>query len=102
MPPVRDTRSSRLPAWLWPLGCCLLLAACSARGCGEAPDPSEAPVETTTPEVTLPPATLTLAIITDLKGYLEPCGCTSRPLGGIDRVAARIAATRSAGPTLTL
>ncbi len=37
---------------------------------------------------------LRLAILTDLKGYLEPCGCTSRPLGGIDRTAAQIRALR--------
>ena len=33
---------------------------------------------------------LRLAVVTDLKGYLEPCGCTSDPLGGIDRLAAQI------------
>lgn len=33
---------------------------------------------------------LRLAIVTDLKGYLEPCGCTSNPLGGIDRLAAQV------------
>lgn len=99
MPPVSAKRRSRLAARLWPLGCGLLLAACTARGCGESPaEPTETPAH----EVALPPATFTLAIITDLKGYLEPCGCTSRPLGGIDRVAARIATTRAAGPTLTL
>jgi hypothetical protein len=30
---------------------------------------------------------LRVAVVTDLKGYLEPCGCTSDPLGGIDRMA---------------
>ena len=34
---------------------------------------------------------LRMAVVTDLKGYLEPCGCTSDPLGGIDRLAAQIA-----------
>jgi predicted CXXCH cytochrome family protein len=33
-------------------------------------------------------------VVTDLKGYLEPCGCTSDPLGGIDRLAAQISALR--------
>ncbi|MBP7685042.1 MAG: hypothetical protein KBB95_24215, partial [Deltaproteobacteria bacterium] len=98
MPEVNATRGSRLTARLWGLGCCLLLAACTARGCGGDPDGGESPLV----EATLPPPAFTLAIVTDLKGYLEPCGCTSRPLGGIDRVAARIAATRAAGPTLTL
>lgn len=76
------------------MGCLLLLVVgCGARGCGreERPDGAETP-----------PPTLTLAIITDLKGYLEPCGCTSRPLGGIDRLAAQVSACRAQGPTLTL
>jgi hypothetical protein len=38
-----------------------------------------------------------MALVTDLKGYLEPCGCTSDPLGGIDRLAAQIRALRD-GP----
>lgn len=41
---------------------------------------------------------LRLAVVTDLKGYLEPCGCTSDPLGGIDRLAAQIRILRE-GPT---
>lgn len=43
---------------------------------------------------------LRLAVITDLKGYLEPCGCTSDPLGGIDRMAAQIEALRKDGVPL--
>lgn len=31
-----------------------------------------------------------IVAITDLNGYLEPCGCTSRPLGGMDRFAYRL------------
>jgi hypothetical protein len=46
---------------------------------------------------------LRLALVTDLKGYLEPCGCTSDPLGGIDRLAAQIRALRSGkSPVLVL
>lgn len=41
-----------------------------------------------------PEPALRLAVVTDLKGYLEPCGCTSNPLGGIDRLAARVRALR--------
>ena len=41
---------------------------------------------------------LRIAVVTDLKGYLEPCGCTSDPLGGIDRLAAQIRALRE-GPS---
>lgn len=35
----------------------------------------------------LPRPTLRFAFVTDVKGYLEPCGCTSRPLGGVHRLA---------------
>jgi len=37
---------------------------------------------------------LRLVLVTDLKGYLEPCGCTSNPLGGIDRLAAQVGTLR--------
>ncbi len=40
---------------------------------------------------------LRIAVVTDLQGYLEPCGCTSDPLGGIDRLAAQIRLLRD-GP----
>jgi hypothetical protein len=31
-----------------------------------------------------------LAALTDLNGYLEPCGCQSRPLGGVDKAATQL------------
>lgn len=50
-----------------------------------------------------PRPSLRLVVATDLAGTLEPCGCTSRPLGGIDRMAAAVADVREAGvPTLFL
>lgn len=49
----------------------------------------------------LPRPTLRLVVATDLLGYLEPCGCQSRPLGGIDKLAATLASVRRDGaPTL--
>lgn len=57
----------------------------------------------TGPAPALPAATFRLAILTDPKGYLEPCGCTSRPLGGIDRLAAQLAALeRQGAPVVAL
>ncbi|MDQ3037257.1 MAG: hypothetical protein M3Y87_32990, partial [Myxococcota bacterium] len=51
----------------------------------------------------LPRTDLRLVVITDLMGYLEPCGCTSRPLGGIDRLAAALREARAgSAPTLFL
>lgn len=54
--------------------------------------------EDTTPRApALAPPDLRILVLTDLSGYLEPCGCTSRPLGGIDRLAARVGALRQEG-----
>ncbi len=88
----------------------IVCAACvGAQGCGErrgatqtaagasvaeeptpAPDPNEKP-------------SLRLIAFTDLSGYLRPCGCQSRPLGGIDKAAAQLATLRADGtPTVLL
>jgi len=58
-------------------------------GCSRG-QPHKGPAEPASPS-------LRLAVVTDLQGYLEPCGCTSDPLGGIDRLAAKIRALRD-GP----
>ncbi len=60
-------------------------------GCGsnEPPPPP--------PRVQLPQPTVRLFVLTDMEGYLEPCGCTSRPLGGVDRLAAKLASHRADG-----
>lgn len=63
----------------------LVLAAC---GGNEPSRPAE------------PTPDLRVVAITDLQGYLEPCGCTSRPLGGIDRLAARLTALSEGTPTI--
>ena len=36
-----------------------------------------------------------LVALTDVSGYLEPCGCQSKLLGGIDRAAAKLQALRA-------
>jgi len=54
-------------------------------------------VEPTPDPAALEDPELRLLVITDLDGYLEPCGCTSRPLGGIDRMSARLQALRDEG-----
>jgi len=66
----------------------LLLAVVGALACnGEArppgaKQPSAALVQTSG----LSPA-LRIVAVTDMNGYLEPCGCQSRPLGGVDKAA---------------
>lgn len=50
-----------------------------------------------------PPAQLKLLVLTDPKGYLEPCGCNLRPLGGVDRLATIVGRARGQGlPLLVL
>ncbi len=83
---------ARTPRMRWLL---IVLALGLAPGCSRGPS-KQAPDGKPSP-------TLRLAIITDLKGYLEPCGCTSRPLGGIDRLAAQIGGLRDGSvPLLVL
>jgi len=47
-------------------------------------------------------ASIRLYFLADLDGYLEPCGCQARPLGGIDRVASLIERERAQHPNSLL
>ncbi len=82
---------SFLSRWLAPMLVVALAAGTSGASCGDDERP------TTPARVERPPPTLRLVVLTDIKGYLEPCGCTSRPLGGIDRTAAKVKALRDEG-----
>jgi len=79
----------------------LIILTGSGGSCSEG---SREPTTPSVPEVaapTLGDANLRLVVITDLMGMLEPCGCTSRPLGGIDGLSAALtAARRQDGDTL--
>jgi hypothetical protein len=44
------------------------------------------------------PPSVRLYFLVDLDGYFEPCGCNSRPLGGIDRLAHFIERERANAP----
>ena len=71
----------------------VLVATAIGASCGESS-------RSTTPlPVRRPTPSARLVVLTDLKGYLEPCGCTSRPRGGIDRMAARLSVLRRGVPT---
>ena len=82
----------------------LVLLTGSGGSCSEeqhretTPPPGEVTIE----EAELPPTDVRLLVITDLDGYLEPCGCTSRPLGGIDRMSARVRSLSGEGPPSAL
>jgi hypothetical protein len=74
----------------------LVALACAGFHCTrdsrEAPSPSPKP-----------PADLRLWVVTDPRGYLEPCGCQLRPLGGVDKLATVLAEGRKdPTPSLTL
>jgi 2',3'-cyclic-nucleotide 2'-phosphodiesterase (5'-nucleotidase family) len=69
-------RALRVAAGVW-------LALAAACGDGARPPTAQAPGRPVRPS-------LRLVLMTDLGGYLEPCGCQSRPLGGIDKAAARL------------
>ncbi len=58
------------------------VAACSGGGSASSKQPAEG-------------ASFTLFVTTELRGTIEPCGCTSDPLGDLARTAALIARARS-------
>ncbi|MDB4986393.1 MAG: Cytochrome c family protein [Myxococcaceae bacterium] len=87
-----------------------LLAACGGSRC-DANQPHTAPVASPDKPsaakplaaIKLPRADLRLVLLTDPLGYLEPCGCQKRPLGGLDKLATVLAEARAGGvPTLLL
>ncbi|MEO0324866.1 MAG: multiheme c-type cytochrome [Myxococcota bacterium] len=85
-----DSRARPWPLWL------LMIACAGGQGCGGADErPDAGPAVAATPA----PA-LRVVALTDLQGYLEPCGCSENMLGGIDRFAARVAALADEAPTL--
>lgn len=88
-------RRSSLIAALVPLA---IGAGTLVLGCGG--DEIAAPSTSPAPSLPTPRPDLRIVAITDLQGYLEPCGCTSRPLGGIDRLAARVRQLSSEAPTV--
>src|SRR3954467_5460688 len=73
----------------------LIILTGSGGSCSEARHEPPTPTVPEIGAVSLGAPDLRLVVLTDLKGYLEPCGCTSRPLGGLDRLAARLAELRS-------
>ena len=79
----------------------LVVLTASAGSCSQEARQQTTPTPARVAPADLPRPDLRLLVLTDLDGYLEPCGCTSRPLGGIDRLAARLAEVRADGvPTV--
>lgn len=87
----------RIRSTLWVLLC--VLGACAGVRC----DGSKRSAPQDVAAVQAPRPDLRLLIATDPMGYLEPCGCQLRPLGGLDKLATAVAAQRKDGvPTLLL
>lgn len=75
----------------------LLILTGSGGSCSEARHEPTTPTVPQIESVSLGMPDVRLVVLTDLRGYLEPCGCTSRPLGGLDRLAARLHELRGDG-----
>jgi 2',3'-cyclic-nucleotide 2'-phosphodiesterase (5'-nucleotidase family) len=73
----------------------LFWLSAAAFSCDKQPKQPAEPVQ--------PKADVRLLVLTDPKGYLEPCGCQQRPLGGLDKLATLLKQERADGtPTLLL
>ncbi len=93
------TRGFRSLPWiaLCALAACAGARCDSTRNAAGPGSPAQARVRSA------PRPDLRLLIVTDPRGYLEPCGCTERPLGGVDKLATLVAeARRDEVPTLLL
>ena len=91
---------SLLPVALLAFGACLGAAS----SCQRTPAPPGGAVARPTPPTPPAPATPALRVyfLVDLDGYLEPCGCQQRPLGGIDRIARVVENERAAAPNAVM
>lgn len=69
-------------------------AACNGRVHGPPVQPTPRAVPAVDPNI----PTLRIYFLADLDGYLEPCGCQTRPLGGIDRIAEVMRREHAAAP----
>lgn len=66
------------------LGC----LSCSGRGAGHGPS--------------IPPTQVTLFALGELRGQIEPCGCTTDPLGDLARTAELVSQARARGPVVVV
>jgi len=77
------------------VGCALiyLLVACSGRGSERKGNPPPASAAGTT---------FTLFALAEVRGQIEPCGCTTDPLGDLARTARAVAEARDRGPVVVV
>ena len=76
--------------------CLAGLATFVALGCGQRPR------ERTADPTPAPRPTFTLFGLAEVRGQIEPCGCTTDPLGDLARTASLVESARAQGPVLVL
>lgn len=88
----------------WAICCLAGLAVAAAPACSGQPRPGGTGSGSGSNDVvpTVPPPTLTVFALAELRGQVEPCGCTTNPLGDLARTAKIIADARAAGPVLVV
>ena len=74
--------------YLLGIAACAALAACSGRGTAGGP--------------ATPATRLTVFALGELRGQIEPCGCTTDPLGDLARTAELVSQARAKGPVLVV
>jgi hypothetical protein len=99
---VPGTERLRMPRRVLVLAVAALIVLTGSGGsCSEGRHEPTTPAVPDVQPAALGAPDLRVVVLTDLKGYLEPCGCTSHPLGGLDRLAAQMTALRADGaPTV--
>ncbi len=90
-PNVLRHRAMRTMRWLMVLTLCLSSGLAACQGC-QQPTPKPQPAQAST----VP--TVRLFVLSTLAGALEPCGCSKDQLGGLQHLAAFVAAERNKVP----
>ena len=99
--PPRHTQSSRGPRRAGPLTALFGLLTAAALVSVPASIP-QAQAHGATARRPAPEERLTIFYTSGIGGVLEPCGCNSDPLGGIDRYASVVRAAQKRGPVMVV
>ncbi len=105
LPPPPPKRRSIVPLTLLTATLLALSVAAMASGRGGKAKPNRTSLATpsgTPPMSKARERRLTIFYTSAIQGTLEPCGCNSDPLGGIDRYAAVVRAAQKQGPVLVV
>jgi hypothetical protein len=113
-PPAAEPRRARLRVGAAARGWLQVARSASLSalllGCGDPAPPPPAPLPALPPLADAaaprgpvrPPRALTLAVVGEVRGEIEPCGCPTLPFGGFARRAAALRQLEAEGPLLQL